>query len=577
MSQLTKHSEGAIDARSLLGPKMRAAGFVTLPHTLGSRSDLSKPGTPSSPTLMFPVSGQFPPTPSDPPNFPPIVFLDPSAVTTMDLWEYQREGRWRSLPSSSTSHGAPSGESNVGTASNEPTPGPGGTAMPSFFSSPATHRPGVIHQSSSSSSNSSGLPSSSGSSSTLVSSGSTPSSGLSSVEESDERSASHEGRRGKGEVEHTEPSEYPFPSTFDYTRPPRSRGSRASSATASPTIYAGPASALLPSSHYAPAVPSPSSTRQDSGRELQPPSPRRRRTSNEKHGHASIKNKPAVEPTPSFATARRPQNQRQYSLTELCDSSPFAWVTTSDIFVPPAPIQRAPIRKSSVVPLSLAASISKPRAVIEPPPHRRHHTAPEKIPTMHPERHHRIVSAPLRLPASAPEPNSSGMDGQKSNADRATRARDRVQHASGDDPSHGASDVVEAHRSCDGPKHGPAQPSNAAGAAIGSGSRGRGRDTRGKSLGASETVEERAAAVGRADRDEGGTKEDGLAGLVLAHKERDREYARHVAADRERDRLVKQKLRAHHKLRGKLVQDEDPSESDATMVDQHLSVAKAIG
>lgn len=88
---------------------------------------------------------------------------------------------------------------------------------------------------------------------------------------------------------------------------------------------------------------------------------------------------------------------------------------------------------------------------------------------------------------------------------------------------------------------------------------------------------------------------DGFAALVHAHREHDADYARHVAADRARDKLVKQvskrvtsdvmdgrstvqmqKQRAHHKLRGKLVQDDDPSESEATMVDQQLSLVKIV-
>ncbi|KAI0334832.1 hypothetical protein GY45DRAFT_1358838 [Cubamyces sp. BRFM 1775] len=601
LSQLTKHSEGAIDARSLIGPKMRAAGFVNLPHTLGPRSDQGSIGASSPTPSQFSVSALFPPTPSDPPNFPPIVFLNPTMVATLPMWEYQRDPQWTFPPS--TAHGIP-GNAHPETTSNEPTPGPSDVA-----SSPSTHYPrraGMPQPSGSFSSDSSGVYSSSGSSSTLVSSGSSPSTGLTSVEEADEDEAPMRGNKGKAKVLETEPSEYPFPHTYNAQSSPRSResrgsrGSRASSATASPTtIYAGPTTTYPVPSLPVSVPSSPSTYRQDPRAAVKPPSPLPPRRSLDGITDPPKTKKPTAEPTPSFATApRRPAYQRQYSLTELCDSSPYAWLTKTDVFAPPAPIVRSPIRTPSIAPSSMAASMSRPRAIVVPPPHRRHHTAPDKVPTLsqHSDRHHRIASTPLRLPAISSDDGTFDQEDRETKADasRGTKARDQAKPL----PSDGAdvssrATVAEAHRSDDGaclPLHGSG--------GTGGGARERGRGTRGKLLGASQTLEERSTSVPSTptadprDLEREDTK-DGFVALVHARRERDAEYARHVAADRARDRLVKQvskrvtgdvmderstvemqKQRAHHKLRGKHLQEDDPSESEATMVDQQLSLVK---
>ncbi|KAI0366372.1 hypothetical protein BV20DRAFT_652082 [Pilatotrama ljubarskyi] len=534
LSQLTKHSEGAIDARSLIGPKMRAAGFINLPHTLGSRSGLKSLGTPSSPSLMCPVSGHFPPTPSDPPNFPPIMFVNPSVVTTLPMWEYQRDTRWSFTSSDRQTHGP-----HHSSSSNEPTPGPGQADS----SSMATHSPRRVARPElpgSHSSDSAGQ-SSSGSSSTLVSSGSSPSTGLTSVDETDEEEARDGSRKGKAKAKpkENEPSEYPFPAAYDPMQSPlsgKSCGSRASSATASPTVYSGPsATNPLLSSVCVSAVSSLSSQRQ-SLTAVKPPSPARQRRSSEgKRDKAKTKEKPAIEPTPSFASAKRPQYQRQYSLTELCDSSPYAWLTKSDMFAPPAPISRSPIRTSSVTASTL--SISRPRTVIEAPPHRRHHTAPDKVPTITSERHHRIASAPLRMPADVSNAGSSDQSSESSGANRVTRMRT-------------AAGGAESHQSTDGAAAPGMLGVDQGGGGLGPGTGARGRDTRGKVLGASESAKERTAAA-EAELDlilEKATED--LTAMVLAHRERDREYARHVAADRERDKLVKQvSIRVTHDVR----------------------------
>ncbi|KAI9001138.1 hypothetical protein BD414DRAFT_543576 [Trametes punicea] len=472
LSQLTKHSEGAIDARSLIGPKMREA-------------------------VRF-----LQPTPSNPPNFPPIVFLHPTVATTLPMWDYQNDPRW--------SFNISTGRGVYAPAQAQEKAGPS-----CFFSPSATHparRVGMPASSGSSSSDSLGPLSSSGSS-TLV------------HREADEDEGKAKGYcKGKIKTLEMEPSEYPFPPTYDHPVSPTSCGSRgshrsrASSATASPTatVYAGPtvssANPLTPSRPITdPFLPS-------SYREA-PPAEKR--------------------PSPPKSLARL----RQYSLTELCDSSPFVWLTKSDVFPPPAPISRSPIRPSSIAPSSLSASMSRPRAVVEAPPHRRHHTAPEKIPTLHSERHHRIASAPLRRPAISSDNGSPDQDSEKAGAKRGNKTRDQATHAPPDMDSSSTftGGATEGHRLGDG-MSAPA-PSQGSG---GLRERERGRDPRGKLLGASQTVEERTAVETELELERA---QDGLAALMLAHRERDQEYARHVAADRARDKLVKQ--RVHHKLRGK--------------------------
>ncbi|OSC96718.1 hypothetical protein PYCCODRAFT_1455264 [Trametes coccinea BRFM310] len=550
LSQLTKHSEGAIDARSLIGPKMREAGFVNLPHTMSSRSDLGTPGTPASPSSppsssasssSFPVSVLFHPTPSNPPIFPPIVFLNPTLLTASSMWEYQRDPRWSFSTATGRSTHASAQQHPPATSSNEATPAASDPSTSGFFPPVAAHPPrrvGMPASSGSSSSDSSGLLSSSGSSSTLVSTDSSPSTGLSSVEETDED-------EGKAKALVVEPSEYPFPPTYDHPLPARSRGSRGATASPKTIIYAGPA---LPSHDHPPTPLSVDRSSSSSPRqEKQPPSPRSRRLSGEKLD----KHKPQqalVEPTPTFATARRPANQRQYSLTELY------------IFMPPAPISRSPIRTPSMTP-SMSVSFSRPRAVVDPPPpHRRHHTAPDNVPTLHPERHHRIVSAPLRLSAGTSDGSSSDHDREKASSKRANKTRASAEHVA--DSSAAVGSLADAHSGDEIAVRG------------GSRDRERGRDPRGKLLGASQAVRERAAAEKAESAAE--NAKDGLAALMLAHRERDQEYARHVAADRARDKLVKQtqKQRAHHKLRGRFAQEYEPSESETTMVDHQAFSSK---
>ncbi|KAL4241550.1 hypothetical protein ABKN59_000143 [Abortiporus biennis] len=89
-SQLAKHSVGALDTRCMVGPNMRAAGFVPLANSSLAQAYnpySSHPESPPTPTSSGAGAGI--PTPNEPPPFPPIVFVSPSMVATTSIWDYQ--------------------------------------------------------------------------------------------------------------------------------------------------------------------------------------------------------------------------------------------------------------------------------------------------------------------------------------------------------------------------------------------------------------------------------------------------------------------------------------------------------
>ena len=466
LSQLIKHSEGAIDARSLLGPNMRAAGFVNLPNNHFARTNLSCPSSPASVSHHSLVSlpTTFP-TPRDPPDFPPIHFVNLSHYTTMSMWEHQNQPEWH-LSTADFGRTRTTSVGSGSTRSSEYTPGPRSVDASSSASSQYARRPSLIPRASDPGFSSSGI-SLSTPFSPLVSS---PLS-LSAVEETDEpatrpgsssssssSSVKAGAKKGKARQRRDEPTEYPFPAICDSPRSQRStgsRGSRASSATASPTIIGAIPPAAYPaiqsgSPSSSPAVSSPgsfttlspgsstavSSSPSSSGYVQLPShegssSRRRRRSSKEKEklAKATAREKEkaraaaAVEPTPSFSTAKRLGYQRPYSLTELCDSSPFVWVTKSDMFAPPAPIARSPVRAHSttLVPVS-----SRPPAVVDPDPpspsrHRRHHTTAYGSNAKTAEgRAHRIASEPLRMP---PSPLDAPLSASTQDSEKARKSK----------------------------------------------------------------------------------------------------------------------------------------------------------
>ncbi|KAI0751291.1 hypothetical protein C8Q80DRAFT_564800 [Daedaleopsis nitida] len=547
LSQVVKHSEGAIDARSLIGPKMRAAGFVNLPNTLGSRFDLDRLSTPSSPSM------------------PPTRALD---------WSIASQERAYRPPT----HTGTRSSSLESAGSSEFTPG----ASRGFFqTSSLCSLPGP---SSSNGSDSSGMLSIA-SSSTLTSS-SPSSTALSSVSEADEsaRGERSTSRKGKAKAHDAELAEFPFPFACDSPRSQGSHGSRASSATASPTIMG----TVPPASHPFSSPVAVSSSRQQAARTEK--ATRRQRSSSDEKRKAKNKSpaKLRVELTPSFATVKRPVYSRQYSLTELCDSSPFVWMTKSEMFAPPAPISRSPPRSFATSVISSPAA-SKPRPPVYPPHpqpkskahrHRRHRTTTEGLPC-HPDpasRPHRIVSEPIRMPTVPLEHGSSDQEsGSAQKANRSDKGRDRGNQVETTNPSRALLSPVEIrHNRSDNDLPGHGQ--NAVGVVI-AGGRARGRDTRGKVLGASETAEDRATAHAHAEMDqEKAMALEGLAALELAHRERAQEYPQHLITEHERNRILKQKLRVHHKhkARGKALLDGYSSESETTMVDDHISVIRNV-
>ncbi|KAI0829382.1 hypothetical protein BC628DRAFT_1417115 [Trametes gibbosa] len=564
LSQLTKHSEGAIDARSLIGPKMRAAGFVDLPHTLASRSDLAMTAAPSSPSTTLPVSSYLESTPIDPPNLPPIVFVHPSTAIALPIWDYQTKPLWHS----STGLRKAS-QADAGTASNEDTPSPLPAESFSSFFVPSVSCPlrrASVPQSSGP--DSSGLCPSSGSSSTLVSSESPPSTHV----EGDIRE-----RRDKGKAKETELSEYPFPSSSDYARSfnsDRSHESRASSATASPTIYAGHAGS---SSVRIPAVTSLSLRPQGSDTTKQPSLPREPLILEERRQPVRVEDNSDAQSRPSFAATKKSHGQHQLSLTEICGASPCVWLSKSEMFVPPAPIARSPVRASSLLPTTLSVSVSRFRPPLDVQPHRQHLPAADRplSSTSVSERHHRIPSEPLRLTTIPSEPvcASPDHDNERAHPSRNTIARGVVRLDTTSHSSCTAADGADIPRWSNSVTAPSALVPGEETSAV-PGVRIRGRDTRGKVLGASVVMKKRTAAE-ETDLELEKTKQ-GLTALVLAHRERDREYARHAAAGHERDKLVKQKQRVHRKLREKSLRDGDASESEATMVDYSLAPVKHI-
>ncbi|EJF63029.1 hypothetical protein DICSQDRAFT_179688 [Dichomitus squalens LYAD-421 SS1] len=586
LSQLVKHSEGAVDARSLLGPKMRAAGFVNMSNSHFRRANASCPSSPLSASHDNLVSAYYAlPTPRDPPDFPPMRFVENKLDWYPNKPDVEKMGS-TSLASS-------------GPGLSEYTPGPHNTSASLSTSAYSARRPPLRNHLSDPGSGSSG-PFSSSSSSTLVSA-SVP---LTAVEEAEEisawRSSSSPGssssrRKGRARRRRDEPVEYPFPATCGFPRSQRSPGfcgSRASSATASPTIIAPIPPAAQPASQAGSLRSSPPvsssnrlaassaasstvvsssssySSHMQSPTHDDPSSSRRRRSSIEKRAKAKAKGRDkatatdVTEQTPSFSTAKRLGYHRPYSLTELCDSSPFAWLGKSDMFAPPAPISRSLVKPVSpaLVPFS-----SRPPAVVDPQPpqqtrHHRHHTTAHGGNAKNPEgRVHRIASEPLGVPSgpSGAPGSASEHDVEKGHQSKRTaKAVEYTVATTDNDCGHLARGVLPT-ADVHGDKPGDVVPV-----------KGRGRDTRGKTLGASESTEDRAAAQEHAEMDKEKMRALEALTQLSIRDGGEADFARHIAADRARDKTLKEKQRAHHKFRGKTIDEEyDPSESEITMVE----------
>ncbi|KAJ3474905.1 hypothetical protein NLI96_g12186 [Meripilus lineatus] len=322
---------------------MRAAGFVPLAHTLTpmthsrhqsassiiSIGDSVSPGTPSSI-----------PTPSEPPPFPPLMFVNPSVVTTTPMWEYQRALGW----------GGP-GRQTMGLTMNPSDTNVSATTGPSFVPPPTpSSRPNPLHTNSSSTVATLASTSTSGSGGFSSSSGS---SSWSSVPSLRTRALEKAGGNASEYRYSTPPVDgYPFPHT-----PPRSQSdsplSRDESARSSgyssereSSITASPRSSAESTASNC-TIPTPNTSLSTST--MTPPSfsAHIRRSSTAPIPQARPKPTP-VQPsskykpegdTPTFATARKRGTRsaartHELSLTELCDYSPSAWATNPDCLGP---------------------------------------------------------------------------------------------------------------------------------------------------------------------------------------------------------------------------------------------------
>lgn len=211
--------------------------------------------------------------------------------------------------------------------------------------------------------------------------------------------------------------------------------------------------------------------------------------------------------------------------------------------------------------------------------HRRRHTTTYGGGPGSAGRAHRIVSAPLRLP---PIPGSAPNSSSDADSDKSRKAnRKAKKNRGGGGQKDGAHTHVHASllpaAEIDGLRSSAASLFGVVvgpGGASGSPPR-RGRNTRGKMLGASETAEERAAAQEEAalDKEKARALED-LAALTLAHEGRERGTKQVSAAVRHNVTYGSEPgLQKHRKLRGKALHvDYTPSESETTMVDQQVSV-----
>ncbi|KIP09868.1 hypothetical protein PHLGIDRAFT_34227 [Phlebiopsis gigantea 11061_1 CR5-6] len=211
-AQLARHSVGAFDARCVVSSSMRAAGFVPLTQTSAHR--LSTSSTPPLPLV---------PTPADPPRFPPIVFVSPTNVASASFWDYQR-----TLP-----YGLPTGRSDN-----------------CFYGSPTSPMRPSLHpmpkaKEGSDSSGSSYMPDVASSASSLFSNPSSSQSSMTSTSphSQDEEEERPLAQRLDGLALHDHFSRgYPFPDT-----PPRSRtqsardssSSKVTTSTDSPSVSIG--------------------------------------------------------------------------------------------------------------------------------------------------------------------------------------------------------------------------------------------------------------------------------------------------------------------------------------------------
>ncbi|THH33806.1 hypothetical protein EUX98_g449 [Antrodiella citrinella] len=319
--QLAKHSQGALDTRCVVGPNMRAAGFVPLAHNLSPMTH-SQHGSRDAYTPSLNTGAV--PTPNDPPPFPPIMFVR----TRAPMWEYQREMGWadanRHIIAVDSSNARSVPQQIPGTAISL-------SLSPSIRPSSST----ISTSASSSSSNVFSVPSSAATSMTSLSSVRSHEGSICDAVSQSDLKANKIYRIGS----HTPPPRpclqpvdgYPFPRT-----PSRKFISSSSSPKSSVDSFTTASEGLLAGNSKASTVcaddPEPASA-------ASPRVPF--------HSHSRSYTTPAttavssslvekLSTPPSLWQAPPPSGQKvraqttALSLTELCDRSPQAWVTYSD-------------------------------------------------------------------------------------------------------------------------------------------------------------------------------------------------------------------------------------------------------
>ncbi|KAI1792979.1 hypothetical protein LXA43DRAFT_301798 [Ganoderma leucocontextum] len=246
------------------------------------------------------------------------------------------------------------------------------------------------------------------------------------------------------------------------------------------TLFLRRLTAPVPFPLLIPPPPSSSSSRPPNAESYTDPSPRRRRrSSEEQRAKAKAKDKTVVaaEETSSFSTARRLGYQRPYSFTELCGPSWLVWMSKSEMFAPPASI--APHHPRTFLPLRLPHLVRPARSLKRASrPHGQHLIvvdAQRLIGVPRPSSSHRE-----RTVASTHDIIGAGLEfGEK------VRKPTRAMAAKGGDHSPTRTDKDPKGASS------TLQASNHATARLVL--KKHGRDTRGKMLGASESMEDRAA------------------------------------------------------------------------------------
>ncbi|KAH9950072.1 hypothetical protein B0H21DRAFT_22992 [Amylocystis lapponica] len=512
-AQLARHSEGAVDTRTTLGPNMRAAGFVHLSQSILPSNHAmlhgSQPTSPVTPTSSDNAASVL--TPCDPPPFPPIMFVAPSVVATTPMWNYQREMDW-SLGANNTSSGLPS---IAEMSPRQAHPVASSSKLQTTLASPVSI-------------STSRAPSTVGSSATLFSSTavSQSTSGLS----ASTLVSSLAQQKAKGRALDPEfgLNEYPFPRTYSsqaHSRlPVVSWGSTGPSplpiATAVSTSSSTSASRL--SSHHTRRSSHQSSPAHHSDAKDKDKVKEKDKEKNRSKGKDKIKlheggREKDKQRSKAVHLQEPPPPQHKLSLTELCDMSHFSWDAQQDVFSSSGSSRSVSRTTTSISSGAVASSSS----VSEPK-----RTRGEAHSHMHPHTHvHKDASS-----TDAHVRRSSDSAKESSESERSDPVPVIVP----------ALLLPKAHVHARELDRADSYPHGA----------DRGRDVVGKPLTGGAVADVATGEVGRREKKH-------LEDLVRAHRERDRQDARHTAAERERHGF-KQKRKTKEKS-ASVYDDEEPS------------------